>query len=110
MCRARARIRLHLVIGRRHRAPGQQLCLGLVAADADGQLGRTDATTRQIRKETLHGTVLERVEADRAEPAALAQQVPGGWERAVERVELAVDRDSERLEAALRRMPPAKAV
>jgi hypothetical protein len=49
------------------------------------------------------------VEGDRAEPAARAQQLPGQRQRGVELRQLVVDRDADRLEAALGRMPAGEA-
>ena len=88
----------------------EQLRLGLVAAQADRELGRADATAREVGEEALHPAVLERVEGDRRQPAALDEQPQAAGERAVERVELAVDGDPDRLEGALRGMAAAEAI
>ena len=96
--------------GRRHDgAAGDQLGLGLAPAHADREVGRADAAARALGEEALHAPVLERVEGDRREPAALAQHLPRERERAVERVELGVHRDPDRLEHSLGRAAGAEA-
>ena len=89
-------------------APGQQLGLGLVAADADRQLRRADAAAGALGEEPLQRPVLERVEADRRQPPPGPQQLPGLGQPPLERVELPVDRDPDRLEGALRRVAGAE--
>ncbi len=75
-----------------------------------GQLGRADAAAREIGEEALDAAVLVRVEADRGEPAAGHEQLPGLGQRRVERVELAVDGDPQGLEGALGRVAAAEAL
>ena len=87
------------------RAARDQLGLGLAAADADREVRRADAPARALGEEALHAPVLERVEGDRGEPAAGAQQIPGRRQRALERAELVVHGDPDRLEHALGGMP-----
>src|SRR5204862_6039878 len=91
-------------------APRERFGLGLPAADADGKLRRTDAAPRPVAEKALHATVLERVEGDQRQPAALAQDVPRRRERAVERGELVVHRDPQCLEGPLCGMAAAEAV
>ena len=61
---------------RRDRATGQQLGLGLAAADADRKLGRADAAARAVGEEPLDAPVLERVERDRGEAARRGAAAP----------------------------------
>ena len=103
MRRAGARVALELLGAWGDRALGEQLGLGLAAADADRELGRADAAPGAVGQVALDAPVLERVEGDRAEAPADAEQVPGERQRPVERVELAVDGDPDRLEGALGR-------
>ena len=49
-----------------------------------GQLRRADAAAGEVGEEALHPAVLERVEGDRRQAAALAKQFPGGGQRPVE--------------------------
>ena len=93
----------------RDRAAEHELGLRRAAAAAHGQVGRADAAARAVGEEALHAPVLERVERDRGEPAADAQQVPRARERGVELAELVVDRDADGLEGALRRVPAGEA-
>src|SRR4029077_8300146 len=62
-----------------------------------------------LAHEALHDPVFERVERDDGEAAPRPEHLERGRERALERVELAVDGDAERLEDPLRRMPLAEA-
>ena len=64
----------------------------------------------RVGEEVLHAAVLERVEGDPGEHAALAQQAPGERQRAVELAELVVDRDPQRLEGALGGMARRRSV
>ena len=100
-----ARVARHLAGARAHRAAGDQLRLGLAPAHADGQVRRADAAAGAVDEEALHHPVLERVEGDRGHAAARAQQRPRGGQRALERLQLVVDRDPDRLEHASRRVP-----
>ena len=76
---------------------------------ADRQVGRADAAARACAEEALDATILERVEADPGEHAAVAQQLPGERQRPIELVELVVDGDPQRLEDALGRMAAREA-
>ena len=58
------------------RAAEHELGLGRAPAPADRQVGRADAAARAVGEEALDAPVLERVEGDRGEPAAGAQQRP----------------------------------
>ena len=87
----------------------QQRRLRLATAAADGQVGRADAAAGALGEEALDAPVLERVEGDAGEHAALAQQPPGERQRAVELSELVVDGDPQRLEGALGGMPAGEA-
>ncbi len=60
-------------------------------------------------EEALDDPVLERVEADHGEPAAGPQHLERRGQRGLERAELVVDGDPQRLEDALRRMAVAEA-
>src|SRR5690606_40483808 len=100
---ARARVALDLG-GRRTNQP---------AAKAQGRTrgGRNVRQTRiariaarRAREVALDDPVLERVEADDDETAAGREQRLGLRERRLERVELAIDRDPDRLKDARRRM------
>src|SRR5262249_35676064 len=88
--RARTRVALELLGPGRDGALGDQLGLGLAATDADGQLRRADAAAGPVGEEALDAPVLERVEGDRAQPAADGEDAPAHGEGAVERVELPV--------------------
>src|SRR5207248_4370278 len=59
--------------------------------------------------EALHAPVLERVEADRRQRSAGAEQPPSARERPVELPELIVDGDAKCLEGALGRVAAAEA-
>src|SRR6266542_6973668 len=80
---------------------------GLPSADADGELWRARAAPPLRGNEPLDDPVLERVVGDDDEAPAGSQQVHRAGETALDRFELAVDRDPERLEDARRRMDPA---
>src|SRR5207247_7344305 len=82
---------------------------GRVAADTDGQVGRARAAVLLRAEEALDEPVLARVEADRREPPARPQQLERRRQRRLERAELVVDGDPQRLKDALRRMPVAEA-
>src|SRR4029453_10846944 len=78
--------------------------IGLFAADADRKLRRARASLCAIAEEPLHDPVLERVEADDGDPAARAQHLERRREPGLERLELVVHLDPQRLEDTLRRM------
>src|SRR6185312_16746394 len=80
----------------------------LLAADADRKVGRASAAVLLVAEETLDDPVLQRVEADHREPAARIQEVDRGRQRILERRQLVVHRDPERLEDPLRRMTVAE--
>src|SRR5204863_10164012 len=84
--------------------------LGRPADEAHGQLHGADALPRLRREEALDPAVLERVERDGREPSADGQRAPGRRQRPVERVELAVDRDPNRLKGSLRRVTAPEAI
>src|SRR5262249_13883174 len=104
-----ARVGLSFLHAGRDRAPAQQLGLGLVTADADRKLGWADTAARLGGEELLHRPVLKRVEGDRGEATAEREHLPGFGQRLLERLEPAVDRDPDRLEAALGGMAAAEA-
>ena len=74
-----------------------------------GKLRRARAAARPLAQEALHDPVLERVEADHREPTARPKHLECRGKARLERLELVVDLDAERLEDALRRMPLAEA-
>ena len=82
--------------------------VGVRPADADGEVGRARAAVLLAAQELLDDPVLERVERDHAEPAAGPQHLERGGQRALERAELVVDLDPQRLEDALGRMTLAE--
>ena len=77
---------------------------GLVSADADRHLRRADAAPPLRRDEPLDDPVLERVVAEDDEPATGPEEIHGRGEARLERLELLVDRDAQRLEHAGRGM------
>src|SRR5688572_28510751 len=69
------------------------------------RLGHPPVAGRRLRlrrDEALHDAVFQRMEADHREPAAGLEPGAGGVEAALEVLELAVDEDADRLEAAPR--------
>ena len=78
--------------------------VGSRAADAGREVGRAGAAVLLRAQELLDDPVLERVERDHAEPAAGPQHLERRRQRALERAELVVDLDAQRLEDALCRM------
>ena len=106
----RARIRLDLRGRGRDGATCQELGLGLVPALADGQLGRADAARARSARNRFTRRSSSEWKLIAPKPAADAQQVPRGREGPVERVELAVHGDPERLEGPLGGMAAAEAV
>ena len=103
----RARVRGDLVVRRRERRPGHEAETGRLPADAHGRLRRADAAATLRGEEPLDDAVLERVVGQDDDPSARTQQVHGGGEALLERVELLVDRDPQRLEDARGRVDPA---
>ena len=57
------------------RPPLQRPQLGLVTADADGEVGRAGAAALALAEEPLYDPILERVEGDDREPAAGPQHL-----------------------------------
>ena len=108
-CGLRARVLGDLAGRGRDGAAEDALGLGRAPAAADGQVGRADAAARAVGEEALDAAVLERVEGDRGQPALGAQELPRQRQRGVELLELAVDRDADRLEGALGRVAAAEA-
>jgi hypothetical protein len=76
-------------------------------ADAGGEVGRTDAGARLPDEELLSDPVLERVERDDRETPSGTKDPNGGLEALLEILELAIDRDAQRLEDARRRIDAA---
>ena len=91
-----------------HGAAGQQLGLGRPPARADGKVGRADAAPRALGQEALDPAVLERVERDRGDAPARAQDRPRARECTVEVLQLMVDRDPNGLKDALGGRAPAE--
>src|SRR5947209_238243 len=79
-------------------APGQQLGFGLVTADTDREVRRTDAAASTLREKALDPTILERVKRDRRKPSPRTEQLPGRREGGVDLGQLVVDGDAQRLE------------
>ena len=86
------------------RAAAEQRTLGFAPACTHRQVGRADAPLRALGQEPLHPAILQRLEADPRQHAAVAQQPPGQRQRPVELIELFVDGDPQRLERTLGRM------
>src|SRR2546423_6963885 len=78
------------------------------AAGADGELGRTRAAVLFGAEKALYDAVLERVEGDHREPSARPQHLERRRQRTLERAELVVDLDPQRLEDPLRGMALAE--
>src|SRR5580704_11784268 len=76
----------------------EDLGLRLVAADADREVGRTDAAARLLGQEALDAPVLERMERDRRHTAACHEQLPRQRQGFIDLGELIVDGDAQRLE------------
>ena len=79
------------------------------SACASGCMARAARYARALLQEALDDAVLQRMEGDDDEPAALAQHRLGRGERLRQLLELAVDEDAERLEGARRRMDARRA-
>jgi hypothetical protein len=77
-------------------------------ADADGEVGRTDAVARLAREEFLDDPILERMERDHDDPPARAEDAHGRRESMLEVRELVIDRDAESLEDARRGVDAAR--
>ena len=72
-------------------------------------MARAARDLRALLQKALHDAVLERMEGDDDEPAAVAKHRLGGAERARQLLELAIDEDAERLKRARRRMDARRA-
>jgi hypothetical protein len=107
--RGRARVLGGLLRRRAHGFARQETHRGLVPADADGKLGRARAPAYLGGEKPLDHPVFERVEADDGEPTAGPEHRERRRKRALERVELFVHGDPQRLKDALRRMAVAEA-
>src|SRR4051794_20603897 len=107
--RARTRVLSDLLLARAHWAPRQRAENRLVAAHAHGEIGRARAPALAVAHELLDEAVLERVEADHREASARTEHRESGRERTLERAELVVHGDAQRLEDALGGMPVAEA-
>ena len=83
--------------------------VGVRAAGAAREVGRAGAAVLAVAQEALDDPVLERVERDHREAAVRTQHLERGRERALERAELVVDLDPQRLEDALGRVALAEA-
>ena len=86
------------------RAASEKLGLRLMATHTDRNVRRTDAAPGTLGEEPLHAPVFKRMEGDRGEPAARAEQVPRDGERLVKLAQLVVDDDPQRLERPPRRV------
>src|SRR5204862_6825206 len=73
--RRSARVPRQLGLGRADRAPRERAQDGLLAADADGEVGRAGAATLLASHELLDDPILERVEADDGDPPARPQDL-----------------------------------
>ena len=73
------------------------------------EVGRAGAAVLAVAQEALDDPVLERVERDHREPAVRPQHLERRGQRALERAELVVDLDPQRLEDALGGVPLAEA-
>src|SRR3954454_18172455 len=78
----------------------------IVAADTHGDLRRAGAPASFGLKEALDDPILERVVGQDDEPAPGPQQVEGGSKTGLQRLELLVDGDAERLEDPCRGVRP----
>src|SRR5690242_18543872 len=107
--RLRARIARDLGSGRTDGTARCRTHHGLGAADADREVGRARAALLLPAEELLDDPVLERVEGDDGEAPARPQHLERGRQRALDRAELVVHLDAERLEHPLRRVPLAEA-
>ena len=83
----------------------------IVGSEPQTQTGKSGGQVQPcscVRRNCLTMPVLERVERDHGEPAAGPQHLERRRQRALERAELVVDLDPQRLEDALRRMALAE--
>jgi len=78
-------------------------------ADAGGEVGRTNAVARLSREELFDGPILERLERDHREAPAGTEDAHRRGETGVQVLELAVDRDADRLEHLGRWVDAARA-
>ncbi len=101
--RARPRIGGDLSLARLDGAARQQL-EGRRLGRSERRMARAARLAAPLLQEAFHDAVLQRMEGDDDEPAALAQHRLRGCKRLGELVQLAVDEDAERLKGARRRM------
>ena len=83
---------------------GDELGLGLAAADADRELRRAGAGGGPAAELVLHQPVLKGVEGDDAEASARCQMLKNGVHALFQRVQLVIDRNAQRLEGAAGRV------
>src|SRR5207244_185667 len=83
--------------------------LGLLSAHADGEVRRALTTALEVAHESLHRAVLERVEADHGKATAGTEHRERCGQRGLERAQLVVHRNAQRLEDTLRGMAVAEA-
>src|SRR5205823_3485682 len=103
--RPRARVARDLGIAGDDRLAGDQLAYRIDAlAGLLGEPARQRAGPCEVAKAMLDQAVLERVEADDRAPPPGDQQVGEPGEELLELLDLAVDRDAQRLERAGRRV------
>src|SRR5262249_8230908 len=107
--RRRARVRGRLASARSNRLAREGAQLRLLAAHAHRKVGWTFAAAFEVAHEALDDAILERVEADHRKPAARPEHRERGGKGGLERAELVVDRDAERLEDAFCGMAVAEA-
>src|SRR5512133_1596624 len=107
--RARARVDCNLMSRRPDGLLRQDAQRRLAAADADRELRRARAAMLLPPEEALDDPVLERVEADDGDPPSGTERLERRREGGLERLQLVVDGDPQRLEDAPRRMTLAEA-
>ena len=95
--------------GRRGDAPADQLGLGRASADADRKLRRARAAFGTCGEEALHAPIFAAVERNTCKATIGPEDLPGERQRRVDLAELVVDRDPDRLEAALGGMAAGEA-
>src|SRR5712691_4894349 len=108
--RRRAGVLRHFVVAGPERPPRHGTEQRRPSADADREVRRAGAPALAVAHERLHDPVFERVEADHREASSRPEHLQGRRQRALERSELVVDGDAQRLEDALRRMSAAEAL
>src|SRR5436190_12572659 len=108
-CRRRARVRRPLARAGTDRLPRERPQLRLLAALANRKVGWALAAALEVAHEALDEPVFEGVEADHGEPSARTEHRECRRKGGLERAELVVDRDAQRLEDAFRRMSVSEA-